>query len=114
MNTYCQAGVRVRQTDGVLECRASHHQAAARQHAFSEGADDCLIDGLRDAKIIGIDNQPTLPSCPTTAVLMHQLACVATNTLRLVRSWRNSRASLYRRRRSGALNNARRTILKMM
>src|SRR5262245_41214938 len=114
MNADCQAGMRLRQGDRVLKRRPSHHQATARQHAGREGTYDRFVYGLRDAKVVSIDDQPTWSDGCRTVRLVHQLACVATNTLRLVRSWRNSRASLYKRRRSRALNSARRTILKMM
>src|SRR5215813_6638299 len=105
----------VRQTDGVLERLASHHEAAARQHTLAERPDDRFIHGLRDTKVVSIDNQPPRPHCLLSPSRMaHQLPCVATNALRFARSRRNSCASLYKRWRSRVLKSARRTILKMI
>src|SRR5262245_34963073 len=105
----------MRHTDGVLERFASHHEAAARQYTLGESPDDRFIHGLRDTKIVSIDNQPPRPHCLHSPPRMaHQLTCVATNALRLARSRRNSCASLYKRWRSRVLKSARRTILKMI
>jgi hypothetical protein len=46
----------MRQPDGVLERLASHHEAAARQHPLGERPYDRFIHGLRNTKVVSIDN----------------------------------------------------------
>ena len=58
MQADAQAGIFPRQRHGLAGARLIDHQAGAGQDALAMGADDGLVDGLRAAKIIRIDDQP--------------------------------------------------------
>src|SRR5262245_57838011 len=44
--------------DGVLRSLAVDHQTGRREDAFPMRADDGLIDGMRAAEIVGVDDEP--------------------------------------------------------
>ena len=73
MQADAEFGIFLRERNRFIEARLVHHQARGGQNAFAMRADDGLVDGMRTAKIVRVDNEASGQASMLSGLRMDRL-----------------------------------------